>query len=185
MPHNRNIRLFLPVLVIVPFVWLMIGCFYIPTFETPRLHGARRDFRTAVGRPGDAKPIIVGRVTRAQLEALLGPPQFASAGDRAIAYDITTFQGIWISPLCLSANAATRHDYAIKFVFDRNGLLVRWRTHVVTDSAGPFGFGQSLSGSRVNPQAIFDLNLMDEQLKSIDHHAEFGPEYLRPVGRFH
>ena len=118
-------RLIAPAILLGLLCWLMVGCVYIPTFEHADLRGAKQDFRRLTG---EMKPIGVGRITRQQVLALLGPPPFASEAGSAYGYVIDTRQGIWVVPLCFDAHPGNEGQLGLKLVFDDKGILQRYQT---------------------------------------------------------
>jgi hypothetical protein len=176
-------RLALPGVIAGSLAWLMVGCLYIPTFESRDLNGAKQDFRPLVG---EGRAIARGRVTRPQVEALLGAPPYASANGRAIAYVIRARQGIWVSPLCLDARAATTRQFGVKLVFDEHGLLARYEVAATETHHEPasFGLGPTMDevlGS-VQTDLILDFNGHEGIVRGPDAPPSEGPEYLRPSG---
>ena len=173
-------------MLLVSMVWLMIGCIYIPTFESHDLNGAKRDYRRELGRPGQGRPITVGRITRRKIESLLGPPPFESDGQRAIAYVVTGNQGIWLSPLCLDARSATVRQYAVKMVFDDDGVLQRWETRCTSGERQPAGFAVGAPMPDMISQPFTGIEIFDHepgQVSMENGRAVPGPEFLRPRTR--
>ena len=116
-----------PLSLILAALWLLIGCLYIPTPQRLHLTGSHQDFRPLVGHAGSQKAIVERRISRAAVEALLGPPPYASANGRRLLYVIHLKNGIWIVPLCFTV--ASREDTAVGLLldFDELGILNDWK----------------------------------------------------------
>jgi hypothetical protein len=128
IPKNRRFRLspLLPILLIVIPLWLLIGCLYIPTGEMVFSTGSKQDFRSLVGSPDGSKPIVAKRISRAGVEAILGPPPYASSNGRRVMYVIHTKKDIWILPLCFEVTSDRDNAIGLLLNFDKMGLLERW-----------------------------------------------------------
>jgi hypothetical protein len=158
MKQIRPAKLIAPLVLLCLLVWLMVGCVYIPTFEHADLRGAKQDFRKLTG---ETKPIGVGRITRQQVLALLGPPPFASETGSAYGYVIDTRQGIWVIPLCFDAHAGNEGQTGLKLVFDDHGILKRYQVlefnhanDIVRFSYYPHDFDGRQVMQRFNGQGI-------------------------------
>ncbi len=128
MTRAIGVRLTLPILFLIPLVWLMIGCLYVPTWERVQLRGTKRDFRDLSDPPaGGTGPIVVGHVTRRQVQDLLGPPPYASADGSAVAYMLTTRRGLRVVPLCLAVGSGFESQVAIRLDYGPDGTLRRYR----------------------------------------------------------
>ena len=137
MANVNRTRIALPVLVIVPLVWLMVGCVYIPWFEQVHLAPGRPDFRNRDG--GSALGSLTdGLTTRAQILRLLGEPLARSGNRRVIVYTLHTQHGIWIEPLCFHVTPGGQYLYALGLRFDERGILEAHHL-VVTDIAPDVG----------------------------------------------
>jgi hypothetical protein len=87
----------LPIALTVVGVALAAGCIYVPTFGMLK---SGTDASKRLGDADDAKrPLRVDAATRADVERLLGPPQYVSADGTEIAYTWTALDGFWI-PAC-------------------------------------------------------------------------------------
>jgi hypothetical protein len=116
----RNV--ILPLMVLAPLLWLMVGCVYVPWFES-RQNSSQRDFRGMLGAATSHKQIRPGLITCAGIESLLGEPPFISDDGLAIGYELRTNSSYWVYPLCFAADPADVKAYVVKFTFDRKGLL--------------------------------------------------------------
>lgn len=139
--NRRIFRKTLPVILLLFGVWLMAGCFYLPIPEHRSEHQAK-DFRKLVGAIDSKKAIRPGAVTRAQVIALLGPPQYASDAPpyrfynqpttapsedhSAVGYVLETESNAWVYPLCFTATPGSRTEYELRMVFDKNDVLNHW-----------------------------------------------------------
>ncbi len=126
MTRSNGFRLTVPLLVLVPLVWLMVGCVYVPWFEQANLNGARRDFRDLSGKSA-ADPLVDGRITADGVRRLLGPPAVRSSNGRVLVYALTTRHGVWVEPLCLNVTPGGQHLYVLGLRFDADGLLEHHR----------------------------------------------------------
>ena len=116
----------LPLAIILASLWLLVGCLYIPTPERLHLTGSRQDFRPLVGRPGSQRAIVERRISRAAVEALLGPPPYASANGRRLMYVIHLKKGVWIMPLCFTVASGQDKAIGLLMDFDKTGMLMDW-----------------------------------------------------------
>jgi hypothetical protein len=122
MKPTRRMRNFaLPLAILAPLLWLMIGCLYIPTGEYTEKNGLKQDFRPLIG--GDHKSIIAGAITRQRVQSLLGMPQAASTNNEVVVYFITTGKNIWIQPLCFEGLWADHKLHVLELRFDDRDLL--------------------------------------------------------------
>ncbi len=156
---RRILRKTLPVVLLISGVWLMAGCFYLPFPEHRSEHQAK-DFRKLVGAIDSKKSIRPGAVTRAQVIALLGPPQFASDAPpyrvynqpasapsedhSAIGYILQTESNAWVYPLCFTATPGTLTRHELRLVFNKENVLDHWdvkkskEEHDWVFNGGPF-----------------------------------------------
>jgi len=115
-----------PLALIAASLWLLVGCLYIPTPEIVYRTGSKKDFRPLVGEPGSGKPIVVGRISRAGVEALLGLPPYISSDGRRAMYVIHLDKDIVFMPLCFTFAHASDHAVGLILNFDEVGLLKSW-----------------------------------------------------------
>lgn len=118
----RNIAL--PIALLVPLVWMMTGCLYIPFFEHRIDSGP--NVRALVGNADSDRPIRPGHVTKAQVIALLGEAPWISYDGNALGYLTRTSMGSWVWPLCFTAEPADSKTYVVRLVFDKQGDLVHY-----------------------------------------------------------
>lgn len=123
MVRSRGVRIALPAAAILLLTWLMVGCVYIPWFETAKLTGTARDFRPMAG------DLVRYRATKEAVRRLLGEPVARSGNDRVWAYTLGTSHGVWIEPLCFHAPPGDLHYYGLDLQFNESGLVER--QHVV------------------------------------------------------
>ena len=139
--NRRTFRKTLPVVLLLFGVWLMAGCFYLPIPEHRSEHQGK-DFRKLVGAIDSKKSIRPGAVTRAQVIALLGQPQYASDAPpyqvynqptsapsddhSAIGYVLQTESNAWVYPLCFTATPGTFTRYELRLVFNKENVLDYW-----------------------------------------------------------
>ncbi len=119
---KRNL---LPMLLIALGLSLLIGCFYIPTFERS-VSSAQKDFRKLVGQEND-RPLRVGYANRTEVLRLLGPPPLISADRSAIGYLFETRQGYWVWPICFSAESANNKVYGLRLDFGSDDVLRKFK----------------------------------------------------------
>ncbi len=115
----RNI--ILPLLILAPLLWLMTGCFHLPWFEHRTDSGP--NIRAVVGPANSNRAIRPGNITRAQVIALLGPPEYMSLDGTAIAYLTDTASAYWVWPLCFAAEPADSKSYMVRLIFDKDDRL--------------------------------------------------------------
>jgi hypothetical protein len=161
MANLRIIRIAVPLLVILPLLWLMVGCVYIPWFEQAT-SSAKRDFRDLSGK-SPADPITDGRITKEQVLGLLGPPGAVSHNGRVIAYTMTTRHGVWIEPLCLHVTSGGEHLHALGLRFNADGVLehhhfatVDIEPELVAGMEGPIGFFNAVARQQAFQDIDFD-----------------------------
>jgi hypothetical protein len=120
-------RLVPPITLLILLTWVMVGCVYIPTFEHVQLTGSKADFRQMTGDKPDEHKIIPGRTTRAQIEAVLGPPRSRSDDGRSVVYVIDTHQGLWTVPLCFFATRyANWKRFELLVSYDANDVVEKY-----------------------------------------------------------
>lgn len=103
-------------------VWLLVGCIYLPIPEH-RVDKSRPDFRKLVGDEHSKARIRPGSITRAQVIAILGKPQYRSADRTAIGYELETRKGLLVYPLCFSGWPTDRRVYGVRLIFRPDGIL--------------------------------------------------------------
>jgi hypothetical protein len=118
----RNV--ILPAVLLVPLIWLMAGCLYIPFFEHRLDSGP--NVRALVGPVNSGRPIRPGNVSRGRVMEMLGNPNWTSDDGSAIGYTTYTGIGSWVWPLCFTAVPADNRVYAVRLVFDKNDTLIRY-----------------------------------------------------------
>jgi hypothetical protein len=117
-------KIVLPALLIVAGVYLLAGCLYIPTFEKPQ-----KGMQIPPDQVGDAKsdkPLRVGSATRSDVEQILGLPMFATTDGRQVAYSYRVVNGLWVYPLCFSAEPQTA-SRALVLSYDADHILRDFR----------------------------------------------------------
>ncbi|HZK81462.1 MAG TPA: hypothetical protein VFC46_10355 [Humisphaera sp.] len=109
-------------------VWGLAGCFYLPVAEH-KVDSTQKDFRPLIRKDDTSEVFISGVSTRAAVVAILGPPQYASADERAIGYVYDTAEGLYVWPLCFRAVSDRSNSYALRLEFDQKDHLVRFDTY--------------------------------------------------------
>ena len=178
MSRSRGLRLTLPILFMVPLVWLMVGCHYLPSWERVQLRGTKRDFRDLTGPVvGQDRPIVAGRVTRRQVESLLGPPPYASVDGRSAVYMLTTRHGLWVVPLCLAAGSGSESQVAVRLEYGADGVLLRYRLATAShELQNPIRF----IGDGVNPSEEYE----DEPAVALLNAGDLRPTAAAPPPPF-
>ncbi len=183
MGRWRGVRIAVPVLLLVPLVCLMVGCVYVPWFEQRNLNGAPRDFRDLSGKSA-ADPITDGRITKAEVVRLLGPPAAQSPNGRVIAYTLTTKHGVWIEPLCLNVTPGGQHLYVVGLRFDATGVLEHHR-FVEKDLGADFspllGFYQFV-GPRTRREALQEIDADNGVVRSVRPDVWHRPDQPAKLG---
>ncbi len=123
--RSTALRIILPTAILVPLLFLHIGCIWVPWFEK-RTDMSHKDFRGSIGSANSRRPIRPYAITRAQIQALLGQPQLISADKTATGYIVVTHGSYWVAPLCFAAEPANEKAYVVRFVFDPAGELIRY-----------------------------------------------------------
>jgi hypothetical protein len=119
---KRLVRNFiLPLAILAPLLWLMAGCFYMPWLEYRTDQGP--NVRAVVGPANSDRPIRPGRVTRRQVRALLGDPEFVSLHGTSEAYVARTSHGWWVFPTCFAAYNGNGKAYVVRMTFDAKDQL--------------------------------------------------------------
>jgi hypothetical protein len=127
VPRRSRIAVLAPLAIIGISLWLLIGCIYIPTPKILHLSGSRQDFRPLVGNAGSDRPIVSRRISRAAVEAILGPPPFVSENRRRSLYVIHVKKDLWIMPLCFSVADINDEATGLLLNFDETGMLDDWK----------------------------------------------------------
>ena len=147
MRNKRRVfrSIVLPVMILVPLVWIMTGCIYFPFFEHRLDNGP--NVRELVGEAGSDRPIRPGKVTRDQVVSLLGEAPYISADERALGYVARTGFSSWVYPLCFfAAEPADQRVYVVRLVFAKDGTLERYDWEHESGYVPPtLLFGQSSS----------------------------------------
>jgi hypothetical protein len=160
--QSRIFRNFvLPLAILAPLLFLLVGCIYVPWFETRR-NAAQVDFRPMLGDARSRKPIRPGAITRSQIEGLLGSPPYVSIDGRAIGYELRTITAVWVYPLCFVADHANVRDHVVKFTFNSAGQLLRYE--VATNDAFCPWFAQGEAELEVGNKPLHDLNRFGPKL---------------------
>jgi hypothetical protein len=143
MVKRRHLRfaVLVPLALIAVSLWLLTGCLFIPTPNVVYRTGSKQDFRALIGEVGSGRPIVAGRISREEVEALLGPPPFASANRRRVMYVIHEKNGIWIFPLCFTATNNTDNAIGLLLNFDDRQVLQRWTE--LDDGTAGFSFSDA------------------------------------------
>jgi hypothetical protein len=170
----RNIVL--PIALLVPLIWMMTGCLYIPFFEHRIDSGP--NVRALVGPAGSDRPIRPGHVTKAHVIALLGEPRWMSGDGNALGYETDTSFASWVYPLCFfAAEPADARTYFVRLVFDPGGNLLRYDWTHVSAYVEPKGF---LGGAPSGPgdAALNEINKTQPVLRlrsEREQNTDFGP----------
>ncbi len=144
----------LPLMILISLVWIMTGCFYFPFFEH-RIEGGP-NVRAMVGDADSNRQIRPGRITKAQVVAMLGPSRWVSYDGRALGYTTYTGMGTWVWPLCFAALPADNKVYAVRLEFDKDDWLVRyqWADAVMAipplQIGGPHGLDELAAIEKLN-----------------------------------
>lgn len=146
--RRRVWRVALPASVLGLLVWVMVGCIYVPTWERVQLTGAEQDFRPLVGSAKDGQwRFAADRVTRSEVERLLGRPPYASADGRRVAYTLTSRRGLWVVPLCLSVGSGTEKLAALGLEYGPDGVVASYAVRYAAHDLAKFPpFETSLDG---------------------------------------
>jgi hypothetical protein len=124
-------RSLLPTFLVVIGLALIIGCFYLPSFEEP-VSPKQTDFRDLVGENA-GHPIRPGYVDRKTIVLLLGPPPLASSDGKSIGYLFGTHHGYWVWPLCFAGQDAAHTEYGLRLDFRNDDVLREFK--VVSEQA--------------------------------------------------
>jgi hypothetical protein len=132
------VRILLPIGILAPLVCLLVGCLYIPWFESPSVNNRNKtDFRPLIVDVSHTdRPIRLG-VTRHQIIQLLGAPRFAALDRSVFIYDFRTTSGFWVAPLCFTAEAGGQRTHIAVFAFDEAGALERIELSSKDSSTAP------------------------------------------------
>jgi hypothetical protein len=112
-------RLALPIALLTFGVALLQGCLFIPTFNKVQ---EGENVTKKIGDSGSRKPIRFNRATRADVERVFGPPNYASADGLRVAYSWRVLEGVWVMPLCFAVEDQ-RGQRAAVLTFDDGGVL--------------------------------------------------------------
>ena len=160
--HN----IILPVMVLIPLIWIMTGCLYIPFFEHRIDTGP--NVRGLVGSANSDRPIRPGHITREKVIALLGVAPWRSDDGSALGYEAYTGVASWVYPLCFfAAEPADAKVYVVRLVFSKDGNLIRYDWADESQYVEPrllFGFGITPPGN--SQAAVRKLNANGPELKS-------------------
>ena len=113
----------LPLAALLPLVWLMVGCVYVPWVETSRPIGANCDFRKSAMASSDELSTAERRLTKEQVVGLIGEPGITSANGRVWAYTLQAQHGFWVRPFPPAIGPAGEVAVALGLRFDADGLL--------------------------------------------------------------
>jgi hypothetical protein len=163
-------KIVIPVLLIAMCLFLLVGCFDLPTPEglvQSDAHG--KDVRKLAGGSAAKTPLHNGQTTRAKVIALLGPPTYESADSRAIGYTSKTFKGFQFIPLCGIAGPDEIGQYVLRLDFDDQDVLKSYalghgRSEV---NDGIFGPGEVGATNWALSQALENVNAADPKLLPI------------------
>jgi hypothetical protein len=165
MKTNRRtfLNVILPGMILLPLVWLMAGCLYIPFFEHRLDSGP--NVRALVGPVNSGRPIAPMHVTKDRVIQLLGQAPYVSDDGNALGYVATTGVSSWVYPLCFfAAEPADAKTYVVRLVFDKGGTLIRYDWETESEYIAPrLFFGGGYWGN-ANP-AIDRLNQKGPVLK--------------------
>jgi hypothetical protein len=165
----RNI--ILPITLLVPLIWLMTGCLYIPFFEHRLDTGP--NIRALVGTADSARPIRPGHITKERVIALLGEAHWISDDGNALGYETTTGFSSWVYPICFfAAEPADARAYVVRFVFDKDGNLQRCDWAQESEYVGPNLLWGEYSPGPVEA-AINDLNKTQPMLRARTDQAQW------------
>jgi len=129
-------RALLPISLVALGLSLLIGCFYVPTFERP-VSSTQKDFRKLIGS-SDSHPIRPGFVDRRTILKLLGPPPLSTADGASIGYVFEAQSGEWVWPLCFTSVDAANTAHGVRFDFGSGDVLVKFKTSTEVLYPGPF-----------------------------------------------
>jgi hypothetical protein len=115
----------LPLVILLPLVGLMVGCFYIPTFDHTLLVGTKKDFRGWAKDHTGSSPLLVSQFSRSSIETMFGQPAFFSNNGKCVAYVMGSEHGIWVWPLCFGAGFDQGKTHVLKLVYDDHDRLKR------------------------------------------------------------
>ena len=165
MKLTRAIRITAPLALISVGISLLSGCLFIPTFNRT-LEGT--DASAKVGDAKSRKPLRVGSATRDDVIRLLGAPQHISEDGSVVAYTWKVLNGVWVWPLCFTAENE-EGARALILRFDQANMLR--------------GFSiSSRDGNIVYPNHVGRAPLPDELRSARTMPAENTGGALRPPG---
>ena len=127
---RRAWRTTLPTALTLLLVFMLIGCFYLPTPD--RAQKGKVDFRSKVGDARSSKPIRPYAVNRARVAQVLGTPDFTTEDGLTDGYVLRTYHGYYFG-LCYNGTAGARW-YRLRLRFDRNGVLQQYK--ITRDETG-------------------------------------------------
>jgi hypothetical protein len=138
---KRRFRFLLAIQAVVALslFWLLLGCFYFPTFGV-RMNKSQPDFRDKIGDEKSKRPIRPGAVRKEDVIRILGQPQFASDDGSAIAYALDTERSAWVWPMCFTAVPAQTRTYGLRLSFGDDGVLNKWKLVQSDQSQVIFGY---------------------------------------------
>ena len=87
-------RLVIPMMLVIAGVGVLVGCFYVPTFEHPTEKN-QKNFWKFVGT-GQNMQIRPGVIDRQGRPGVFGPGPLASSDGRSIGYIYQVQHGAWV-----------------------------------------------------------------------------------------
>jgi hypothetical protein len=101
-------RAVMPVGLLGVGLYLLVGCIPLPGNFRPPEGGPRPEDQ--IGKPGSDRPITLGRSTREDVIALLGPPDRVSSDGNSLVFKYQVVTDYLFYPLCFYADkhASTR-----------------------------------------------------------------------------
>jgi len=125
--HARNTlrRALPPLLLAAAGAWLLVGCIYVPTFNTVV---SGKDVSPRVGGERSKRPLRVGGATRSDVVRVLGEPKLVSNDGLRVAYPWTVMKAVMVS-ICFPA-LPHQETRALVLTFDERDTLVSYEiTH--------------------------------------------------------
>ena len=176
---SRRLRITVPLALVGFLLWLLVGCLYLPTGEDVHLTGSKKDFRSMPGYDAGNKPQVAGRFTREGIEAVLGPPRYASDNGRRTMYVLHARSGIWVVPLCFTVSASRDDAIGLLLLYDERGTLVNWKELKATGTYNPVNYN-------LTPDTLSEFGVLDlaDELASTrppaSGHYSIPPKYPDP-----